>query len=51
MDEETGEVIRDPKTGFVKRCDFNEPGELVGRIVRNNPIADFEGLVSNCKIA
>ncbi|XP_021961206.1 long-chain fatty acid transport protein 4 [Folsomia candida] len=43
VDEETGEPIRDPKTGFVYKCGQDEPGELVGRIIKKNPMTDFEG--------
>jgi len=42
-DEDTGQPIRDPKTGFVMKCKVNEAGELIGRIKRNNPLSDFEG--------
>lgn len=47
VDEETGEPIRDPKTGFVYKCGQDEPGELVGRIIKKNPMTDFEGYVCN----
>ncbi|XP_021967269.2 long-chain fatty acid transport protein 4 [Folsomia candida] len=43
VDEETGEPIRDPKTGFVVRCGLNHPGEIVGRIIKKDPITDFQG--------
>lgn len=43
VDEETGEPIRDHKTGLVLRCKPNEPGELVGKIVDNHPVREFDG--------
>jgi hypothetical protein len=43
IDEETGEFVRDPKTGLIVRCNVNEPGELVGKIIKSNPIRDFHG--------
>jgi len=43
VDEDSGEPIRDPRTGLVKRCKPNEPGELVGKIVANHPVRDFDG--------
>ena len=46
VDEETGEPIRDPRTGLVMRCQPGEEGELVGKIVANHPVREFEGLVS-----
>jgi len=43
IDETSGEPIRDPRTGLVMRCKPNEPGELVGKIVANHPVRDFDG--------
>ncbi|CAL8126308.1 unnamed protein product [Orchesella dallaii] len=43
IDEATGEPIRDPKTGLVMRCKPDEPGELVGKIIENHPVREFEG--------
>ncbi|XP_035706331.1 long-chain fatty acid transport protein 4 isoform X4 [Folsomia candida] len=43
VDEATGEVMRDPRTGLVLRCKPNEPGELVGKIVPNHPVREFDG--------
>jgi len=43
VDEITGEPIRDPRTGLVIRCRPNEDGELVGRIVDNHPVREFQG--------
>jgi hypothetical protein len=45
IDEDTGNLIRNPKTGYVIQCGVNEPGELIGRIVKKDPVADFEGFV------
>jgi solute carrier family 27 fatty acid transporter 1/4 len=39
----TGEVIRDPQTGLIIRCEPGEPGELVGKIIKHHPIRDFQG--------
>ena len=43
VDEVTGEPVRDHKTGLVVRCKPNEDGELVGRIVENHPVREFQG--------
>jgi hypothetical protein len=43
VDEETGEILRNPKTGRVIGCKPNESGELIGKIVTNNPLRDFQG--------
>lgn len=43
VDEATGEPVRDPRTGLVWRCRPNEEGELVGRIVENHPVREFQG--------
>jgi solute carrier family 27 fatty acid transporter 1/4 len=43
IDEKTGEIIRDPETGLIVRCKPNEPGELVGKIINENPIREFHG--------
>lgn len=43
IDETSGEPMRDPKTGLVMRCRPNEPGELVGKIIENHPVREFEG--------
>jgi solute carrier family 27 fatty acid transporter 1/4 len=43
VDEVTGEPIRDQRTGLVLRCRPNEDGELVGRIVENHPVREFQG--------
>lgn len=43
VNEETGEPIRNPKTGFILTCDTNQVGEVVGRIIKKDPLADFEG--------
>lgn len=46
VDEKTRELIRDPKTGLAIRCEFNEPGELVGRIEKDHPARDFGGYLT-----
>jgi len=43
VDEETQEILRNPKTGRVIVCKPNEAGELIGMIVQNNPLRDFGG--------
>ncbi len=43
VDDETGEPIRDPKTGFVTQCLPNEAGELIGKIIKKDPLTSFDG--------
>jgi len=43
VNEETGEILRNPKTNRVIPCKPNEAGELIGKIVKNNPLRDFQG--------
>jgi len=43
VDKNSGELLRDPKTGLAIRCLPNEPGELVGKIIKQHPIRDFQG--------
>ncbi|EUB64139.1 Long-chain fatty acid transport protein [Echinococcus granulosus] len=45
-DPETGEVIRNPKTNLCELCEYNEVGQLVGRIKRSSPIRNFEGYIN-----
>ena len=45
-DLETGEVIRNPKTGLCECCDFGEVGQLVGRINQTNPARNFDGYIN-----
>ena len=40
---ETGEVMRDPDTGLAVLCQPGEPGEFVGKIVKNHPSRSFDG--------
>ena len=40
---ETGEALRDPDTGLVVLCQPGEPGEFVGKIVKNHPSRSFDG--------
>ncbi|KAL7640772.1 UNVERIFIED_CONTAM: hypothetical protein RMT77_009047 [Armadillidium vulgare] len=42
IDEDTGKPLRD-ENGLCHLCKPGEPGEFVGRIVRNDPIRDFHG--------
>jgi len=43
IDDETGEILRDKKTLRVINCKPNETGELIGKIIANNPLRDFQG--------
>jgi len=43
VDQETGEIIRDPKTGLAIHCGPNESGEIMGVITAGDPIKDFQG--------
>lgn len=43
MNEETGEILRHPKTNRVIACKPNEAGELIGKIIAGNPLRDFQG--------
>lgn len=43
VDEVTGEIIRDKKTGFAISCKNDEPGELVGKIVNFFPSLRYDG--------
>ena len=45
VDEETGEVIRNPKTGLAIQCDINEPGEWVSVTGGVYALVDFHGYV------
>ncbi|XP_071533896.1 long-chain fatty acid transport protein 4 isoform X4 [Panulirus ornatus] len=42
VDEETREVARD-SNGLCMKCKPGEPGEFIGKIVRNHPVRDFHG--------
>ena len=42
VDKETGQPLRDAK-GFCIPCETGEPGEFVGKIVRGDPVKDFQG--------
>ncbi|PKU34163.1 long-chain fatty acid transport protein 4 [Limosa lapponica baueri] len=54
VDEDTMELIRGPD-GVCIRCKPGEPGQLVGRIVKSNPLQHFDGYLNqsatNKKIA
>jgi len=43
VNEETGDIIRDSKTGLAVVCKRNEPGEVVSLIVHGHPILEFKG--------
>lgn len=47
IDAKTGEPVRDVETGLIVRCEPNEPGELVGKIIKYHPIRDFQGCAYN----
>ena len=42
VDQVTGEPIRD-KDGFCIKADPGEPGEFIGKIVRGDPLKEFQG--------
>ena len=42
---ESGDVIRDPATGLIVLCQPGEPGEFIGKIIKNNPVRSFDGYV------
>lgn len=39
---ETGQLLRNPETGFATPCKFNERGELLG-LISDGPLRDFFG--------
>ncbi len=43
VDPDTGEYIRDRETGLCVVCSPGQPGELVAKIDRGNPVRDFHG--------
>ena len=43
VDPDSGEFIRDAKTGLCILCRPGEPGELVAQIDARNPVRDFSG--------
>ncbi|XP_022239312.1 long-chain fatty acid transport protein 4-like isoform X1 [Limulus polyphemus] len=45
VDEATGEPIRN-KDGICVKCKPGEPGEFVGKIIRNDPVRNFDGYVN-----
>ncbi len=45
VDETTGEVVRNEKTGLGINCKPGEPGEFIGKIIKNHPSRGFDGYV------
>jgi len=43
--DESGDVVRDPKTGCAVVCRPHETGEFVGKIVKGHPSRGFDGYV------
>jgi len=43
INETNGEILRDPKTGLGIQCQPNEVGEMIGVIVRGDPLREFDG--------
>lgn len=43
VNENTGEILRNPKTGLAIQCKANELGEMVGVIVKGDPLREFDG--------
>uniref|UniRef100_A0A0B6Z9V5 Very long-chain fatty acid transport protein n=1 Tax=Arion vulgaris TaxID=1028688 RepID=A0A0B6Z9V5_9EUPU len=46
VNPETNEIIRD-KNGICVKAEPGEPGELVGKIVKGNPVREFDGYVDD----
>ncbi len=46
VDDQTGELIRNPKTGLCIRSEPGEIGELLGKIVSRNPMREFQGYLT-----
>jgi len=46
VNEVTGEVVRGPD-GMCLRCKPGEHGEMVGKIIRGNPVKEFSGYLSH----
>ena len=42
VDKQTGQPLRDGN-GYCIPCQPNEPGEFIGKIVRGDPVKDFQG--------
>ena len=43
VDKDTREPLRDPTTGLCQVAEPGEEGELIGKIVRGDPVKDFTG--------
>ncbi|XP_070582201.1 long-chain fatty acid transport protein 4-like [Ptychodera flava] len=46
VNEDTGELVRDRRTGLCVMAKPGEPGELVGKIIRGDPTREFHGYVN-----
>lgn len=46
VNEETGQVIRDPITGLCITCGPGDTGEFVGKIIKEDPTRAFDGYVN-----
>ena len=42
VDKETGQPLRNTQ-GFCIPCEAGQPGEFIGKIVRGDPVKDFQG--------
>lgn len=47
IDPDTGDIYRDPSTGFAIAARPNEPGEFLFKVETNNVSADFQGYSGN----
>ena len=47
LDDDMDKPLRSPETGLAIRCNPGEVGELVGKIMSENPMRDFPGYVGN----
>ncbi|XP_065323615.1 long-chain fatty acid transport protein 4-like isoform X2 [Gordionus sp. m RMFG-2023] len=43
VDSETGEPLRSPHSGLCVKCKPGQPGELVGKIIKSDPVTTFQG--------
>ena len=47
VNQETGEPLRNLRTSLAIRCKPGEAGELVGKVVKNDPVREFPGYAGN----